>query len=104
MSRKSGGVAKAVGVQELEAQIVFASYLNGLAASGWSGDARQARFGYVGWCALGYGRIFPGFLRFWCRPDNRSFAVQQFGRAEKELYVQWLPFVDYVLECAEFDQ
>jgi hypothetical protein len=42
-------------------QIVFASYLDGLAASGWAGDARQVRLGYVGWCALYYGRIFPGF-------------------------------------------
>jgi hypothetical protein len=58
-------------------QIVFASYLDGLAASGWAGDARQVRLGYVGWCALYYGRIFPGFFRFWCMPDNRSFALQQ---------------------------
>ena len=29
-------------------RIVFASYLDGLAASGWTGDARQARLGYVG--------------------------------------------------------
>jgi len=82
-------------------QIVFASYLDGLAASGWRGDARQARLGYVGWCALYYGRIFPGFLRYWCKPDNRSFALQQFGMAEEELYVQWLPFLDYVWECAD---
>jgi hypothetical protein len=87
-------------VRELD-QIVFASYLDGLATSGWSGDARQARLGYVGWCALYYGRIFPGFLRYWCRPDNRSFALQQFGMAEEELYVQWLPFLDYVFECAD---
>ena len=82
-------------------QIVFASYLDGLAASGWTGDARQVRLGYVGWCALYYGRIFPGFLRYWCKGDNRSFALQQFGMAEEELYVQWLPFVGYVLECAD---
>jgi len=82
-------------------QIVFASYLDGLAASGWAGDARQVRLGYVGWCALYYGRIFPGFLRYWCKPDNRSFALQQFGMAEEELYVQWLPFLDYVFECAD---
>jgi hypothetical protein len=82
-------------------QIVFASYLNGLAAAGWTGDARQVRLGYVGWCAMYYGRIFPGFFRYWCRPDNRSFALQQFGMAEEELYVQWLPFLDYVLECAD---
>jgi hypothetical protein len=87
-------------VRQLD-QIVFASYLDGLAASGWSGDARQARLGYVGWCAMYYGRIFPGFLRYWCRPDNRSFALQQFGMAEEELYVQWLPFLDYVFECAD---
>ena len=82
-------------------QIVFASYLDGLAASGWIGDARQVRLGYVGWCAMYYGRIFPGFLRYWCTPDNRSFALQQFGMAEEELYVQWLPFLDYVWECAD---
>jgi hypothetical protein len=34
-------------------------------------------------------------------PDNRSFALQQFGVAEEALYVQWLPFLDYVLECAD---
>jgi hypothetical protein len=82
-------------------QIVFASYLDGLAASGWTDDARQVRRGYVGWCALYYGRIFPGFLRYWCTPDNRSFALQQFGMAEEELYRQWLPFLGYVLERAD---
>ena len=48
-----------------------------------------------------YGRIFPGFLRYWCKPDNRSFALQQFGMAEEELYMQWLPFLDYVWECTD---
>jgi hypothetical protein len=88
-------------VRELD-QIVFARYLEGLAASGWIGDARQVRLGYVGWCALYYGRIFPGFFRSWCRPENRSFALQQFGVAEETLYVQWLPFLDYILAC--FDE
>lgn len=87
-------------VRELD-QIAFASYLDGLAASGWAGDVRQVRLGYVGWCALYYGRIFPGFFRYWCKPGNRSFAAQQFGVAEEELYVQWLPFLGYVLECVD---
>lgn len=87
-------------VRELD-QIVFPSYLDGLAASGWNGDAWQVRLGYVGWVALYYGRIFPGFFRYWCRPDNRSFALQQFGLAEEELYVQWLPFIEYVFECVD---
>lgn len=82
-------------------RIVFASYLDGLAASGWAGDARQVRLGYVGWCALYYGRIFPGFLRYWCEPGKRLFALQQFGVAEEDLYAQWLPFLDYVWECAD---
>lgn len=87
-------------IRELD-QLIFASYLEGLAAAGWAGNARQVRLGYVGWCALYYGRIFPGFLRYWCRPDNRPFALQQFGMAEEDLYVQWLPFITYVFECID---
>jgi hypothetical protein len=87
-------------VRDLD-QPVFASYLAGLAESGWIGDATQIRLGYVGWFAMYYGRAFPGFLRYWCTPDNRSFALQQFGLAEAELYMQWLPFLDYVLECVD---
>lgn len=45
--------------------------------------------------------IFPFALSRWCSSDSRLFSLQQFGYAEEELYLQWLPVFSYSLDCAD---
>ena len=87
-------------VAQLDAA-VFGRYLHGLGEAGWSGDATGVRLGYVAWVAIWWGVIFPAIGAFWCTPELRPQAVQTFGLAEEELYVQWLPLLSYSLDCAD---
>ena len=87
-------------VAQLDAA-VFGRYVHGLGAAGWSGDATGVRLGYVAWVAIWWGVIFPTIGAFWCTPELRPQAVQTFGLAEEELYVQWLPLLSYALDCAD---
>jgi hypothetical protein len=87
-------------VAQLDAA-VFGRYLHGLGEAGWSGDATGVRLGYVAWVAIWWGVVFPHIGVFWCTPELRPQAVQTFGLAEEELYVQWLPLLSYALDCAD---
>ena len=80
---------------------VFPSYVQGLKESGWSGDAEIARLGFTAMLTVYMGCALLGLMAWWCASENREFALQQFNLAEEELYVSWLPFVDYSLACAE---
>lgn len=81
--------------------VVFANYLQGLREAGWSGESELVRLGYVAWLALYLGAGFPGPVAWWCSPERRSMALQQFGLAEEELYRQYLPILSYSLDCAD---
>jgi len=87
-------------VEQLD-KIVFPSYVQGLKESGWSGDAKLARLGFTSMLTAYIGCALLGLMAWWCAPENRSFAIQQFNLAEEELYMVWLPFVDYILERTE---
>jgi hypothetical protein len=87
-------------VAQLDAA-VFRMYLHGLGEAGWAGDANSVRLGYVAWVAIWWGVVFPTIGAFWCTPEFRPHAVQTFGLAEEELYVQWLPLLSYSLDCAD---
>jgi hypothetical protein len=79
----------------------FENYKQGLREAGWSGEAELVRLGYVAWMALWLGAGFPGPVAWWCSPERRLMALQQFGLAEEELYQQYLPILSYSLDCAD---
>jgi hypothetical protein len=85
---------------ELDA-VVFQSYMKGLRETGWSGDPDVIRLGYVGWMAVWFGCIFPGWTTWWCASEHRAFALQICGMAEEELFWKLLPVLNYSLNCAD---
>jgi hypothetical protein len=82
-------------------QTAFGSYLQGLSEAGWSGNADAIRLAYTAWITVWFGVVFPNIMALWCTPDFRSYALQQFGFAEEELYLKWLPLLHYSLDCAD---
>ena len=78
-----------------------ASYLQGLVESGWSGNPDAVRLAYTAWLTVWMGVVFPNITALWCTPDFRSYALQQFGAVEEELFVKWLPIFSYALDCAD---
>jgi hypothetical protein len=87
-------------VAELDA-VAFESYLQGLRESGWTGNAAEIRLAFTSWMAVWLGVVFPNITALWCTPDFRSFALQQFGYAEEELFLQWLHMFSFALDCAD---
>ena len=87
-------------VAQLDAA-TFSRYLQGLMQAGWSGNTDAIRLGYVTWLTVWLGVVFPNITALWCTPDFRSYALQQFGFTEEELYLKWLPLLHYSLDCAD---
>lgn len=87
-------------VAELE-KAAFPRYLQGLSEAGWHGNPDTIRLAYTAWISVWFGVIFPNLAPIWCIPESRPYALQQFGFAEEELYLQWLPFLPYSLNCAD---
>lgn len=79
----------------------FQSYVQGLSESGWLGDVNTIRLAYLACTVVWLGVVFPNIIVLWCTPDFRPFALQQFGFAEEELCLQWLPVLHYALDCAD---
>jgi len=82
-------------------EITFPSYVQGLEESGWSGNADLARLGFTSMFTVYISCALLDLLAWWCLPESRSFALQQFNLAEEELYVAWIPLIDYSLERAD---
>jgi len=82
-------------------EVTFPSYVQGLKESGWSGNVDLARLGFTAMLAVYLGCAFPGLSSWWCAPENSAFASQQFNLAGEELYLAWLPIVNYSLERAD---
>ena len=78
----------------------FGSYLQGLVEAGWSGNADVIRLGYTAWVTVWLGVVFPNIMALWCSSNFRSYALQQFGFTDEELYLKWLPLLPYSLDCA----
>jgi hypothetical protein len=87
-------------LKELD-EAAFGSYLQGLVEAGWSGDIDQIRLAYTAWMTVYFGVVFPNIFAVWCIPDSSSYASQQFGFVEEELYQKWLPLFHYSLDCAD---
>lgn len=85
---------------ELDAA-VFPSYMRGLVDSGWSGNPDSVRLGYTAWMTAWFGIVFPNITALWCAPDFNTYALQQFGAVEEELFVKWMPLFSYSLDCAD---
>ena len=79
----------------------FPAYVQGLHESGWSGDMELVRLGFTSMFAAYIGCASLSGIAWWCAPENSSFALQQFNLAEEELYVAFLPLIDYSLERAD---
>ena len=82
-------------------EATFGSYLQGLHEAGWTGNTDEIRLAYTAWITASFAVVFPNITTLWCIPDARSYAVQQFGFAEEELYEKWLPLFSYSLDCAD---
>lgn len=82
-------------------QAAFQSYLQGLSETGWSGNTDMIRLAYTSWITVWFGVVFPNITALWCTPDFRSYALQQFGSVDEELYLKWLPLIPYSLDCAD---
>jgi hypothetical protein len=80
---------------------VFVHYLRGLREAGWRGNTDNVRLGYTAWVATWFGVVLPNAFALWCTPEFRQTALQAFGLAEEELYLQWLPVLSYALDCAD---
>ena len=87
-------------VEQLD-KAAFGSYLQGLSESGWSGNIDVIRLAYTAWISAWFGVVFPNITALWCTPDFHSYALQQFGFVDEELYLKWLPLLPYSLDCAD---
>lgn len=82
-------------------EITFPSYVQGLHGAGWSGNVDFVRLGFTSMFAAYIGCALPSLVSWWCAPDNSPFALQQFNLVEEELYIAWLPLIDYSLDRAD---
>jgi hypothetical protein len=82
-------------------QAAFGSYLQGLGEAGWSGDADVIRLTYTTLITIYFGVVFPNIMALWCTSEARPYALQIFGFAEEQAFLQWLPLLHYSLECAD---
>jgi hypothetical protein len=87
-------------IEELD-HATFGSYLQGLKEAGWTGETEAVRLAYTAWNTVWFGVVFPNIMTIWCIPDASSYALQQFGYVEEELYQKWLPLILYSLDCAD---
>ena len=87
-------------MSQLDAK-AFESYVHGLSEAGWSGKVDFVRLGYVAWLATWLGCAFPTGMTWWCSVQSRTKALQQFGIAEEDLYLRYLPILSYCLDCAD---
>ncbi len=79
----------------------FGSYLKGLRQAGWSGEEKHIRLGYVACLAMWWGTSIPSTTAWWCSAKNRLIASKSIGLAEEELYLYWLPGLNFALDCAD---
>jgi hypothetical protein len=84
-------------------EAAFTSYLQGLRDAGWSGNADLVRLGYLSWQAMFLGSRLPSLFSLLCssEDDVRISIFKLLGLAEEELYLNWLPLLDYSLGCAD---
>jgi hypothetical protein len=82
-------------------EAAYAGYLAGLRDAGWKGNLDQVRLAFLIGTVLWVGGSIVGWLAWWCTPEARAKAEQQFGLAEEQLYLSWFPLLSYTLDCAD---
>ena len=82
-------------------EAVFSGYLNGLRDSGWHGDARLVRLGYISACVLRWGMV--GLWWFQSLGDSTREATLEthWNHPLTELAAQWAGTETYLLNLAE---
>ena len=79
----------------------FGSYLQGLREAGWSGEADMVRLGYLAWLGIMLGAYSPGNMAIACSADYCLWSSKVFGLAEEELYLYWIPLLNFALDCSD---
>jgi hypothetical protein len=82
-------------------QAAFRSYCQGLREVGWVGETDRVRLTYTAFMTLFFGVVFPNIIALWCTPEARAHALQAFGFAKEEAFLQWLPLFHSSLDCAD---
>jgi hypothetical protein len=82
-------------------EAAFGSYLQGLRQAGWSGEADQIRLGNFAWFAILMVVYGPGNMAIMCSAEARPRSLKIFGLAEEELYLYWLPLLNFALDDAD---
>ena len=75
-------------------------YMAGLRASGWQGDERLARLGYLAWIGLWLGVIMSSAIDAFTRDDARAFATQLIRRDSDALAAGWATLGAFALSRA----
>jgi hypothetical protein len=80
-------------------QTVFAGYLDGLRDSGWRGDPRQARLGYLtnALLPLGLG-LMIFYLEILQSDEGRASELQAIGAPADEILEQWAEIQPFLLD------
>jgi hypothetical protein len=82
-------------------EVAFCSYVRGLRAGGWQGEASLARLGYTAWIALYWGMAMPAAAAFWFSPHMQPHAIRQFGHSIEKLACAWAMLCDFSLRRGE---
>jgi Phosphotransferase enzyme family len=87
-------------VAALEAT-VFASYLEGLRTTGWSGDERLVRLGYVSCAALWMGATLPGWAAIMLDPAAGGNVQAMYGHPAEEVLAGWVTLTEFLMDRAD---
>lgn len=82
-------------------QTVFAGYMSGLAAAGWTASQQTARFGYAASTALRMGALLGNYWGVCEMEDPQTFAQKMFQCSAEELMDRVAGALDYVLDLAD---
>ncbi|HEU5086339.1 MAG TPA: phosphotransferase, partial [Roseiflexaceae bacterium] len=80
---------------------VLDGYVAGLHDTGWDGDVRLVRLGYLASVALGFAISMPGWTGFMLGEEQRANTIQQFDRSADEIARAWVVLWEYAHTCAD---
>ena len=76
-------------------------YLGGLRATGWQGDTRLARLGYLAWIGLKFGVIMSSAIAAFTVDEARESVARLLGRTGDELASGWATLGAFALSRAD---
>jgi len=80
---------------------VFASYVEGLRVTGWSGDERLVRLGYVSCTALWMGATLPGWAAIMLDPAAGIHVQAMYGHPAEEVLTAWVALTEFFMDRAD---